>query len=187
MLHLVGLTLIYLSKMHGHSNIKFGETCLEPHSFILHPLFEQRKGENISFRTLGVRVFRYSGNKVGVMSSAKPLRQSCSESLGHKLNSLGDSLHCSSGLIHPHYPKNVVNFYTRGIRKWFGFNPFGAILLALEWILRSYELNIFPSHVYTSMSSPWELVDGFNETFFKDGAVPLMDSRLCHYWSPIPS
>jgi hypothetical protein len=71
------------------------------------------------------------------------------------------------------------NIFTRAIRKWFGLNSFGAILLALEWIQHSYELNIFPSQVYTSMSPHWELVDGFNEQYFKDGAVPLMDSRLC--------
>ena len=42
------------------------------------------------------------------MSSAKPPRLSCSEPLGHKPNSVCDSPHCSSGLIYPHYLKNVV-------------------------------------------------------------------------------
>ena len=83
-------------------------------SFVLHPLFEQRIGENISFRTLGVLL--YSVNKVGVMSSAKLLRLSCSEPLGHKPNSVGDSPHCSSGLIHPHYPKICTTL----VRKAFG-------------------------------------------------------------------
>ena len=69
-------------------------------------MFEQRKGENISFRTLGV--LRHSAIEVDVMSSAKPLRQSYSESLGHKPNAVGDSPHRSSGLLHPHYPKNIV-------------------------------------------------------------------------------
>jgi hypothetical protein len=37
---------------------------------------------------------------------------------------------------------------------------------------------------YTSLPSPWELLDGFTEPFFGDVAIPIMDSHLFSFIAP---
>ena len=51
MLHLVGLTLIYLSKMHGHSNMKF-KNIYSIMKFVIYVMMMRRRRSRRGRRTM---------------------------------------------------------------------------------------------------------------------------------------
>ena len=53
--------------------------------------------------------------------------------------------------------------------------------LSIEQLLAQH----IPLLHYTSLPSPWKLLDGFTEPFFRGGATPLVVGHLCSFLATV--